>query len=446
MQGVTVKLNYLVDVLQRNKAIAIAIFFVSSLAVGQSFLDQINVDNIRIDGNTVSSTDTDGNILLSPNGTGAVTVNTSFNADNLRLDGNTVSSTDTNGNIILNPDGIGKVNLVDETASRVLILNSSNNIVSSTDITDTELDFLNGLLSAAVGLTDTQILTNKDIDGATAADASRITLPSAVTATIDATTDKEATIAYDTTLNGAVTNDGAVWSLIGGVKDVSTETGTATLTLTQNIVLADSSSAAFSITLPTAVGNLGKEYTIKYTDSGYANAVTIDGDGTETIEGDTTTTIDTLGEALHIISDGANWQILQRRIDQEWKTVTLTTNLTNETIEAKERRLGENLEIDGYFTFSGTSASGDFRITIPHSLVMIVPGNDAQNLNLGTASYHDTGTTMVSSGIRVRFVSTTVFEITDGVTAMDFDSPITWTTGDTVYFRFTAPIVGWKGN
>jgi len=34
--------------------------------------DQLNVDNLRIDGNTISSTDTNGNITLDPNGTGAI--------------------------------------------------------------------------------------------------------------------------------------------------------------------------------------------------------------------------------------------------------------------------------------------------------------------------------------------------------------------------------------
>ena len=33
----------------------------------------IQVDNIKIDGNTISSTDTNGNIVLSPNGSGVVT-------------------------------------------------------------------------------------------------------------------------------------------------------------------------------------------------------------------------------------------------------------------------------------------------------------------------------------------------------------------------------------
>lgn len=42
-----------------------------------SKIDTINVDNITIDGNTISSTDTNGNIVLDPNGAGVVDVNTS---------------------------------------------------------------------------------------------------------------------------------------------------------------------------------------------------------------------------------------------------------------------------------------------------------------------------------------------------------------------------------
>lgn len=38
-------------------------------------LQQIDVDNIRIDGNEISSTDTNGNISLNPNGTGSVALN-----------------------------------------------------------------------------------------------------------------------------------------------------------------------------------------------------------------------------------------------------------------------------------------------------------------------------------------------------------------------------------
>lgn len=40
-------------------------------------IDQLNVDNLTIDGNTISSTDTNGDITLDPNGTGAINVSSS---------------------------------------------------------------------------------------------------------------------------------------------------------------------------------------------------------------------------------------------------------------------------------------------------------------------------------------------------------------------------------
>lgn len=53
----------------------------------------ISVDNIKLDGNTISSTDTDGNINIIPNGTGSVNVKNFvlesgyITADNIKIDG-----------------------------------------------------------------------------------------------------------------------------------------------------------------------------------------------------------------------------------------------------------------------------------------------------------------------------------------------------------------------
>jgi hypothetical protein len=52
-------------------------------------LQQLDVDNVRVDTNTISTTDTNGNLVLAPNGTGTVTVpsgyknRTGFGADSL---------------------------------------------------------------------------------------------------------------------------------------------------------------------------------------------------------------------------------------------------------------------------------------------------------------------------------------------------------------------------
>ena len=55
-------------------------------------VNDLRVDNIKVDGNTVSSTDTNGNINLSPNGTGTVVINTDLDVDNLNINGNTIIS------------------------------------------------------------------------------------------------------------------------------------------------------------------------------------------------------------------------------------------------------------------------------------------------------------------------------------------------------------------
>ena len=61
-----------------------------------TFATVFNVDNLRLDGNTLSSTDTNGNIVIAPNGTGDV-----------QLDADTVRLGDSNANATLTTNGTG---------------------------------------------------------------------------------------------------------------------------------------------------------------------------------------------------------------------------------------------------------------------------------------------------------------------------------------------------
>lgn len=89
-----------------------------------------SIDNIRISGNTVSSTDTNGHIVLAPNGAGTV------RTDNLQLDGNTISSTNTDGDIILSPNGVGNVGIGTISPTSRLTINSG-----STSNANSEADY-----------------------------------------------------------------------------------------------------------------------------------------------------------------------------------------------------------------------------------------------------------------------------------------------------------------
>ena len=115
----------------------------------------LDVDNININGNTIISTDSNGNIALTPNGTGEVDISkvdidsgtidgvtiggssaaagsfTSVAVDNITIDTNTISSTNSNGDITLDPNGTGVIDIPTDT--KLQIRDSAIFINSSTD-------------------------------------------------------------------------------------------------------------------------------------------------------------------------------------------------------------------------------------------------------------------------------------------------------------------------
>ena len=93
-----------------------------------------------------------------------------------------------------------------------------------------------------------------------------------------------------------------------GVRVVNTYTSSQTLTSANDVVLVDASSGVVTITLP-AASETGRQFEIKKIDSS-ANAVTIDPNGSELLDGATTAVINNQYESLTIVSDGSAWHIL----------------------------------------------------------------------------------------------------------------------------------------
>ena len=96
--------------------------------------DQVNVNDLRLDSNIISTTATNSNINLRPNGTGSVVVGTNadnknvtihgnltvngtnnnfehLEVDNVEIQDNTITTTDTNGDLQLNANGSGNVRI-----------------------------------------------------------------------------------------------------------------------------------------------------------------------------------------------------------------------------------------------------------------------------------------------------------------------------------------------
>ena len=107
-----------------------------------AFFDQTN-DEWEVRTGVVQAANGDGLAFKTDEGTtrvsiaddGSVTINTSLDVDNIKIDGNSITSTDTNGDINITPDGTGKVVIdglnyptADGTDGQVLTTDGSGNI------------------------------------------------------------------------------------------------------------------------------------------------------------------------------------------------------------------------------------------------------------------------------------------------------------------------------
>lgn len=101
----------------------------------------------------------------------------------------------------------------------------------------------------------------------------------------------------------------AVNQLIGKKLELKAVTSAYTVEDGYDLFTADSTGAAFTITLPPAPKHKGRAVYVKRLNAG-ANNVTIDGSGSETIDGAANTVLTTQWESRTLFSDGSNWLIL----------------------------------------------------------------------------------------------------------------------------------------
>jgi hypothetical protein len=90
---------------------------------------------------------------------------------------------------------------------------------------------------------------------------------------------------------------------------ITTRTSAYTATTSDHTIICNATTAAFTVTLPTAVGNTGQMYSIKKIDAS-ANAITIATTSSQTIDGVTTRTLSTQYQGVTVQSDGANWFVI----------------------------------------------------------------------------------------------------------------------------------------
>lgn len=90
---------------------------------------------------------------------------------------------------------------------------------------------------------------------------------------------------------------------------VRSVTASTTVVDSDDLILADATGGAITVTLPAASVNAGRRFTVKKVDAS-ANAVTYDGAGAETIDNGGTFGWTTQYSAYTIQSDGTAWWVI----------------------------------------------------------------------------------------------------------------------------------------
>jgi hypothetical protein len=158
------------------------------------------------------------------------------------------------------------------------------------------------------------------------------------------------------------------WEAVGtgsGAISVISKNTTYTAASGDDLILSDATSAAFTITLPSASGLSGTQIRIKKIDSS-TNVVTIEGDGTETIDGALNKNLASKDEFIHITSDGTNWVVNERFVPSVFANYTTTVSglgAGSHSTTARIKRVGDSAIIAIAFQKDATPGSGASQVT-----------------------------------------------------------------------------------
>lgn len=143
---------------------------------------------------------------------------------------------------------------------------------------------------------------------------------------------------------------------------------------TDDFIPCNATGGAFTVTLPTAVTNSGKRFWIYKTDA-TLNAITIATTGGQTINLQSTWTLNTRYESVQVVSDGSNWLVVSRFINPGESSIVALSGYaignfgTISNHVATYRRNESNMKVTGTFT-AGTLVADVATITLPTGLTI----------------------------------------------------------------------------
>lgn len=245
------------------------------------------------------------------------------------------------------------------------------------------------------------------------------------------------------------------WTSPGAVSlSVVSKTAAYTATTSDDVILCDASSAAFTITLYAASGNAGKQIIIKKTDSSF-NLVTVE-----------SITLATQGDTAKYVSDGTSWQLIERTYPRVWTTYSMTiqssgtvpTKASSPVIDqAQWMRIADDTIVTKYdyqhTNNTGAAAgSGVYGFSLPSGLTMDTTkagdGSGAPNFGGSAVAFVTGSNGGIGTAIKVGYSSTAVglYVAHQTTNATTIGSTFFAISAATVQYSFRAnvPISGWS--
>ncbi len=254
-------------------------------------------------------------------------------------------------------------------------------------------------------------------------------------------------------------HDGTRWlRLLTSAKTLKLQTTTTyTITIYDDVILADGTSNAITLTLPSAATAYRKVYEIRRTDMTLANVVTVQTGGENIITSEasaTSTTLNTKGEYILLYSDGTDWRVLKRHIPYFATTFTPTGSWsTAVTYTGQWRRVGNCVELEIKMAVTGgVGTPGALTINMPTGMTIdssaMIDAEAGISAIAGTVSIRDSGTDNYNGMIRYSSTSAIAIFADDGDktnSQVTQANPITFASGDkVVIYAAKIPISGWK--
>jgi predicted secreted protein len=358
---------------------------------------ELQIDNINVNGNTITSTNTDGNIDLTPNGTGEVNITKvdidSGTIDNTTIGGatpaagnfTTVDATNVEVTNIKAKDGTAAGSIADATG----VVTFADTVLTTTDINGGSVDAVT--LGTNSPVTEAQI-DNVNIDGNTIS-----------------STDTDGDLVLTPNGAGDLVLDGLNWPQADG-------------TLNQALTTNGSGQLAWS----TVAGSPGGSDTqIQYNSGGsFAGASGLVTDGSNL-------TLNAQGDVRFADSDSSNWVAFQA-------PATIASDVTW-TLPSADGTSGQFLSTDGSGALSWATASGGggggTSVTVTQATATAAQTDFSVTYTVGQLSVYLNGALLASGDFTASNGTTVVLASGaasgDIFTAVAYDSATQITQGDT---------------